>query len=252
MCAICGCEGDEHEHGHEHEHEHEHVHVHEPVHQRVRVEADLLEKNRRIAEDNRGWLADRRVLAINLLSAPGAGKTTLLERALRELSRSITVQVIEGDQATSRDAERIRATGARCVQINTGTGCHLDALMVQRALGELDPPPGALVFIENVGNLVCPALFDLGEHSKVVLFSVTEGEDKPLKYPHIFRASDRMLLTKTDLLPYVRFDSERAIANALEVNPRLRVMAVSSETGAGFADLYGFIRSVSETVHAHG
>ncbi|HMC32893.1 MAG TPA: hydrogenase nickel incorporation protein HypB, partial [Myxococcales bacterium] len=175
MCATCGCGGEPQDHGHDHgEHHHHQGHDHHHHHDRVvRVEEDVLAKNSRIAERNRGWLAARRVLALNLVSSPGAGKTSLLERTLRESGFPATV--IEGDQATERDADRIRAAGVRAVQVNTGTGCHLDAEMVARALPELDPNPGSVVFIENVGNLVCPALFDLGERAKVLVASVTEG-----------------------------------------------------------------------------
>jgi hydrogenase nickel incorporation protein HypB len=173
------------------------------------------------------------VAAVNLVSAPGAGKTTLLEATLWLLAGRFPVSVIEGDQETERDAARVRAAGGRALQLNTGTGCHLDAHAVGHALRELDPPPRSLVVIENVGNLVCPALFDLGERAKVVVLSVTEGEDKPLKYPHMFRASDLLLLNKVDLLPHLRFDVHRCLAHAREVNPDQRVMHVSAATGHG-------------------
>jgi hydrogenase nickel incorporation protein HypB len=178
-----------------------------------------LAKNNLLAERNRGWFAGRGVLALNLMSSPGAGKTTLLERTIRELGRELPIAVIEGDQATQRDAELIRAAGCRVVQITTGTGCHLDAAMIAQGLDALAPSPGAVVMIENVGNLVCPALFDLGEHAKVVIASVTEGEDKPLKYPHMFRAAQLMLLNKVDLLPHLTFDVDRCLACARQVNP---------------------------------
>ncbi len=181
-----------HAHTHEHDQDHEdtHPHSHEDTHSRtIRLEQDILAKNNRLAERNRGWFEGRRILALNLMSSPGAGKTTLLERTIRDLGGELALAVIEGDQETLRDAERIRATGCKAVQINTGTGCHLDAEMLNRALKELDPPAGSVVMIENVGNLVCPALFDLGESARVVIMSVTEGEDKPLKYPHMFRAA---------------------------------------------------------------
>lgn len=238
MCATCGCASEdvERSHTHAHEHEREHAHSHEPAHDTkvMTLEARVLEKNDRLAAENRGWLKGRGVLAYNLVSSPGAGKTTLLERTIRELGGSIFV--VEGDQATSRDADRIRETGARAVQVNTGTGCHLDAHMVAHALEELDPPRGATVFIENVGNLVCPALFDLGERAKVVVASVTEGDDKPLKYPHMFRASRLMLLNKIDLLPHVSFDVERCVRFAREVNPSIEVLPVSATRGDGIAE----------------
>jgi len=222
----------------------------------IALEQDVLAKNQLLAEHNRGWLASRHITALNLVSSPGAGKTTLLERTirdLRDLHSARTIQVIEGDQATLNDAERIRATGCRVVQINTGTGCHLDAGMVSRALAQLDPPPQSWLMIENVGNLVCPALFDLGEQAKVVILSVTEGEDKPLKYPHMFRASRLMLLNKIDLLPHLRFDVERCIAYARQVNPSMEVLQVSAETGAGMTAWYAWLEAaalleVAETV----
>src|SRR5205823_3148689 len=179
--------------------------------------------------------------ALNLVSSPGAGKTTLLERTIRDLGSALRIVVIEGDQATARDAERIRAAGARAVQVNTGTVCHLDAEMIERALAELDPPPSTVVMIENVGNLVCPALFDLGEDAKVVVASVAEGEDKPLKYPHIFRASHTMLLNKIDLAPYVAFDVARCLGYVREVNPRLEVLHTSATRGDGLAEWYAWL-----------
>jgi hydrogenase nickel incorporation protein HypB len=263
MCATCGCSNDAdhaHDHGHGHDHAHEHSparsadsgapsgHAHHDHHhgQRrtriVRLEEALLAKNSRVAERNRGWLAARGALALNLMSAPGAGKTTLLERTIRDLGGEPAIAVIEGDQATQRDAERIRATGCRAVQITTGTGCHLDADMVARGLAALEPAAGTVVMIENVGNLVCPALFDLGERAKVVIASVTEGEDKPLKYPHMFRAAQLMLLNKIDLLAHVAFDPERCLAYAREVNPRLRIIAVSATRGDGLGSWYDWLR----------
>jgi len=209
----------------------------------IQLETQILGKNQLIAERNRGWLAGRGILALNLVSSPGAGKTSLLERSLSDLKGELKLGVIEGDQATSNDAERIRATGVRAVQINTGTGCHLEAEMLERALTMLQPEAASLLLIENVGNLVCPALFDLGERAKVVILSVTEGEDKPLKYPHMFGAAQVLLLSKIDLLPHIRFDVERAVANALTVNPRLKVFRVSSYTGAGMQQWYSWLRS---------
>ncbi|HTT13318.1 MAG TPA: hydrogenase nickel incorporation protein HypB [Burkholderiaceae bacterium] len=231
-------------HGHGHGHLHDHGHGHAPpAHATtVTLEQQILAKNQRLAERNRGWLAGRNVVALNLLSAPGSGKTTLLERTLRDLRQELAIGVIEGDQATLNDAERIRAAGCPVVQINTGTGCHLEADMLAHGLQQLDPRPGSMVLIENVGNLVCPALFDLGERAKVVMLAVTEGEDKPLKYPHMFRASDVMLVNKIDLLPYLRFDLERCIGYAREVNPALRVLCVSAQTGTGMQAWYAFLR----------
>lgn len=250
MCATCGCtpvsdhgHGHDHDHPHDHGHDHAHLHEHAPAPTLIRLEQDLLAKNGRIAERNRGWFAGRNVLALNFVSSPGAGKTTLLERMIRDLGREFPIQVIEGDQATERDADRIRKAGAPAVQINTGTGCHLDAEMVSRGLAQLDPKPGSFVAIENVGNLVCPALFDLGERAKVLVASVTEGEDKPLKYPHLFRASEVLLLNKIDLKPHVAFDADRFLAYAKEVQPRLRVFPVSATRGDGLEEWYEWLRS---------
>lgn len=249
MCATCGCGADgaaitlagaPHEHPHPHEHDHEHVHGH--VHlETVTLEQKVLHKNDVIAERNRQRLADLGVLALNLTSSPGAGKTTLLERTIRDLSPHRAVSVIEGDQETAYDAERIRAAGARAVQVNTGAGCHLDADMVRRALDTLDPDPGSLLFIENVGNLVCPALFDLGERSKVVVISVTEGADKPRKYPHMFAAATLVVLNKIDLLPYVDFDVEDFAAHTRAVNPAAEIVAVSATRGDGMDTWYAWI-----------
>lgn len=211
----------------------------------VRIERDILGKNDAYAEQNRARLARNGVFALNFVSSPGSGKTSLLVRTIDDLKTGLPIRVIEGDQQTANDAARIRATGVLAVQINTGKGCHLDACMVGRALDDLgldaDDGRGGLLFIENVGNLVCPAAFDLGEAHKVVLLSVTEGEDKPLKYPDMFAAADLMLLNKADLLPHVDFDVDACVANALRVNPRLRCLVVSARTGEGMADFYAWI-----------
>ena len=222
-----------------HSHDHNHNHSHRTT---IALEQEILGKNQLIAERNRGWLLGRGILALNLVSSPGSGKTTLLERTVRELKSEFEIGVIEGDQETIHDAERIRASGCKAVQINTGTGCHLEAEMLGRGLLSLNPAPNSLLFIENVGNLVCPALFDLGERAKVAILSVTEGEDKPLKYPHMFRASQLMLLNKIDLLPYLHFDVARCLAYAKEVNPQIEVLQVSATTGAGMSAWYDWIR----------
>jgi len=206
------------------------------------LEADVLAKNNALAERNRGWFAGRRTLALNLVSSPGSGKTTLLERTIREIGSELSISVLGGDQETQNDAARIAATGCKVVQINTGTGCHLDAEMVNRGLRALDPPVDSLLMIENVGNLVCPALFDLGERAKVAMLSVTEGEDKPAKYPHMFRAARLMLLTKIDLLPHLDFDVERCIGQALQVNPRIEVLQLSAKSGVGMDRWYDWVR----------
>jgi hydrogenase nickel incorporation protein HypB len=251
MCATCGC-GDDgatitlpgHDHPHDHNHDHDHHHDghdgHVPT-ETISLEQKVLAKNDLLAGQNRDWLAERNVLALNLTSSPGAGKTTLLERTVRELGTNREVVVIEGDQETLLDAERIQATGARVVQVNTGAGCHLDAAMVRRALETLDPPRDSLLFIENVGNLVCPALFDLGENSKVVVISVTEGADKPLKYPHMFAAAGLVVINKVDLLPYVDFDRDKCAAYARSINPGVNMLTLSATTGDGIAQWYDWI-----------
>ena len=201
----------------------------------VQIEQDILAKNNGYAQANRQWLADRGIFALNLVSSPGSGKTTLLVKTVQALQGRLGAAVIEGDQQTSRDADRVRATGAPAIQINTGKGCHLDAHMVGEALRRLEPADGSLLLIENVGNLVCPAAFDLGEAHKVVILSVTEGEDKPIKYPDMFHAADLLLINKIDLLPHVEFEVEAAVAFAHRVRPGLEVMRVSAATGEGFA-----------------
>jgi hydrogenase nickel incorporation protein HypB len=254
VCATCGCDGTPrlrlisggagdqgHDHGHDHGHEHPHDHEHGDD-RTVVLQQKVLAKNDAIAEDNRAWLAGRGVLAVNLMSSPGAGKTTLLERTVRELAGELAVSVIEGDQETALDASRISAAGGKVVQINTGVGCHLDAAMVEQALRALDPPAGSVVVIENVGNLVCPALFDLGETARVVLSSVTEGADKPVKYPHMFRRADLVLVTKTDLLPYVDFDTARHMADVKQLSPAARLIQVSATTGDGMPEWYDWLR----------
>jgi len=195
-----------------------------------------------LARQNRDWLRDRHILALNLMSSPGAGKTTLLERTARDLAAELVIGVIEGDQETALDADRMRAAGCRVVQVNTGTGCHLDAVMVRAALTALDPPDGSVVVIENVGNLVCPALFDLGEAHRVVLASVTEGADKPVKYPHMFRSADLVLVSKTDLLPYLDFDLARCRADLGKVSPGAAVLPVSARAGDGIGRWYDWLR----------
>ncbi|WYW19394.1 hydrogenase nickel incorporation protein HypB [Amycolatopsis coloradensis] len=223
-------------------HGHGHDHVHPETKRTVLLEQDILAANDLLAENNRGWLAERAIHAVNLMSSPGSGKTTLLERTIRELGREFPMTVIEGDQETVFDADRIRATGCRVIQVNTGAGCHLDADMLAKALRTLDPPNRSTVFIENVGNLVCPALFDLGEGTRTVIMSVTEGADKPGKYPHMFRTADVVLLNKIDLLPYVDFDVDMFLTALTQVNPRSRVLQMSATGGEGMDDWYGWLR----------
>lgn len=247
-------------HAHHLHYGHGPAHAHAPglsQGQMVRIERDILGKNDALAQANRRRLAERGIFALNLVSSPGSGKTTLLVETIRRLAGSIAVSVIEGDQQTEFDAERIRATGAPALQINTGKGCHLDADMIGRALDRLDPPAGSLLLIENVGNLVCPAAFDLGETHKVVILSITEGEDKPLKYPDMFAAADLMLLSKVDLAPYLEFDIARAIGYAQRVKPGLQTLTCSAKSGEGFEAWLDWIRAglaatrASDTLVAH-
>jgi len=251
MCTVCGCgQTDESHHSHDHVH-HPHSHSHDHHYgsgvagvsvagfsqdHLIQIEQNILSKNDGYAEANRQWLADRRLLALNLVSSPGAGKTTLLVQTLNLFPNGTPLGVVEGDQATANDADRIRETGVPAVQINTGRGCHLDAHMVGHALPDLAMQYGGVVFIENVGNLVCPAAFDLGEAFKVVILSVTEGDDKPLKYPDMFAAANVMILSKMDLLPHVDFDVDKAVERALRINPDLEVLRVSARDGTGIQE----------------
>jgi hydrogenase nickel incorporation protein HypB len=246
----------DHDHGHDHVHDHSdshdhvHDHSHNPVHdhshdhehtETITLEQKVLAKNDLLAERNRGWLAGRGIVALNMMSSPGSGKTTLLARTIREMSSKRPIAVVEGDQETTLDADRIKSAGAAVVQVNTGAGCHLDAEMMQSALTALDPPIGALLFIENVGNLVCPALFDLGEEARVVVVSVTEGTDKPLKYPHMFGAADLVIVNKVDLLPYVDFDVAMCEKYARSINPGLEMLTLSATTGEGIDQWYEWV-----------
>ena len=207
------------------------------------METDILQENNLLAQRNRGWLEAKGILALNLVSSPGSGKTTLLEKTITAMKDEVAVAVIEGDQQTLNDAERIAATGAPVIQVNTGKGCHLDADMIRRSLDDLAPAENSLLMIENVGNLVCPALFDLGEAAKVVIISVTEGDDKPMKYPNMFAAADLCLINKTDLLPYVDFDVEKCEQAARSVNPKLTFHRVSATTGEGLDLWTGWLRA---------
>lgn len=229
-----------------HGHPHPHTHPHEDPQPNgagdtVTIEQKVLAKNDSLADSNRTWMAGHGVVAVNMMSSPGAGKTTLLERTITDLDGRRPVAVIEGDQETRLDADRIRRTGCAVVQVNTGAGCHLDAEMMRDALTALSPAAGSLLMVENVGNLVCPALFDLGERTKVVIISVTEGTDKPLKYPYMFAAADLILINKADLLPYVDFDVEQCARHARSVNPDVRVLTVSATTGEGLDHWYEWL-----------
>jgi hydrogenase nickel incorporation protein HypB len=283
MCGTCGCghddgvhirkpgNGNEHEHIHTHGHEHDglphshphtHTHSHDDGHEHhhhhedelaghhhhhdreIRLEQDVLHKNNLLAERNRGYFEGLGVIAINMVSSPGSGKTALLERTLEGLKDEIPFFIIEGDQQTMHDAERIHATGTPVVQVNTGSGCHLDAAMVNKAARELELTENAILVIENVGNLVCPSMFDLGEAFRVVIISVTEGDDKPVKYPDMFRTSDLCIINKTDLLPYVDFDSGRAKDYALRVNHKLKFFELSARSGEGMEAWYEWLKGI--------
>ncbi|MFA5514768.1 MAG: hydrogenase nickel incorporation protein HypB [Desulfuromonadales bacterium] len=232
MCIDCGCGPHPHQHPAGHHH-HEH--------RTLRVEEDLLAKNDRLAAANRQLFRQQGVFVLNLVSSPGSGKTSILERTLTDLRGRFRFAVLEGDQQTSNDAERIAATGVPVRQINTGAGCHLDAHMVGHGAEAFDLAASDALLIENVGNLVCPAAFDLGEDHKVAVLSVTEGEDKPLKYPAMFRAAELVLINKSDLLPYLRFDLEKCKAFARQVNPRLRIIELSCMSGAGMEEWYDWL-----------
>jgi len=256
-------DGTRHLHAHSHDGEHTHEHAYRPAQghdplrygrgpahshapgmsqgRMVQIEKDILAKNNAYAADNRRRLADLHIFALNLVSSPGSGKTTLLVKTIAALNGRLPLAVIEGDQQTSRDADRIRATGVSAVQINTGKGCHLDARMVGQAMERLVLPAAGVLMIENVGNLVCPAAFDLGEAYKVAILSVTEGEDKPLKYPDMFAAASLLLLNKCDLLPHLEFDVDQAIAYARRVNPRIEVIRTSATSGEGMPEWLAWI-----------
>ena len=243
MCTVCGCsqgetriEGEAHTHTYVHAHEHGSLvqsRPHAHTSRMVQVEQDILAKNNQYASANRSHFAEHGIFALNLVSSPGSGKTSLLARTIERLRDKTRIAVIEGDQQTSLDADRIRATGVSAVQINTGKGCHLDAHMVGHAVEKLALADDSLLLIENVGNLVCPAAFDLGEAHKVAILSVTEGEDKPLKYPDMFAAAEVMLLNKVDLLPYLNFNVPLCIEYARRINPYIRVILTSAVSGEG-------------------
>ena len=284
MCTVCGCGDGEvtvngkghshghdhshdhgHDHGHHHGHSHSHEHSHDHVHfgngpagvevpgmsqeRLIEIETSILAKNDRYADANRAVLAGIGALAVNLVSSPGSGKTTLLCKTIEALGDQ-PLAVIEGDQQTENDADRIRATGARAVQVNTGKGCHLDGHMVGHAMEHLALAPGAMLFIENVGNLVCPAGFDLGEDCKVAILSVTEGEDKPLKYPDMFQAARLAILNKVDLAPHCDVDMALYEANLRRVNPEIEIIALSARTGEGMDAWIGWLEAMRDAKQA--
>ncbi len=284
MCSTCGCgESDEavrimlpgeyniknnqrgHDHFSDHHHEHDHNHHHDHNHDhhhhdhdhhhdgstRIDLEKNILHENDMLAQRNRGYLEAKDVFAINMVSSPGSGKTTLLEATISRLNDQHKLAIIEGDQQSMNDADRIAATGAPVVQVNTGKGCHLDAHMVLHAIKKLNLESNSILFIENVGNLVCPALFDLGENKRVVIISVTEGDDKPVKYPYMFDSSDVCIINKIDLLPYVNFNLEKVKEYARQINHHLEFFELSATTGEGMEGWTNWLKAqLSEkTVH---
>lgn len=257
MCGTCGC--DEHstasvtvfpDHDHVYEHADDQL-VDPELARTVVLERQILAKNDLSADNNRVWLTGRGILAINIMSSPGSGKTTLLERTIRDVGDELVISVIEGDQESPLDARRIQAAGRPVVQVNTGSGCHLDADMVRRALRALDPTDDSVVFIENVGNLVCPALFDLGETHRIVIASVTEGADKPLKYPHMFKDASLVLINKVDLAPYVDFDLKVFLAAVRSIHPTVEVLTLSATRGDGLLSWYSWIGKRRLTLLSH-
>lgn len=277
MCSTCGCSSNEngitltkmgenhhthhhhdghthsheHHHGedaHTHEHHHEHDHHHHEHHHHshdvniIELEKDILHQNQLGAERNRGFFEALNIFAMNLVSSPGSGKTSLLEKTIADLKNEVEFSVIEGDQQTTNDAERIHALNVPVLQINTGKGCHLDSEMIAKSLKELKPKQNSILMIENVGNLVCPAMFDLGENQRVVIISTTEGEDKPLKYPDMFFTSNICIINKIDLLPYLKFDVEKLKENAKKVNPKITFFEVSAISGEGMEAWYGYLK----------
>ena len=273
MCSTCGCGTDgngakiidlkeehSHEHGHHHDHDHDHGHSHEHdhghhhehdhshidphQHRVIELERDILQQNDLAAARNRGYFEAKNITAINLVSSPGSGKTSFLERTLSDLKGDIDFQVIEGDQQTLNDAKRIEAINIPVLQINTGKGCHLDGDMIQRALKKLNPKDNSVLMIENVGNLVCPSMFDLGEELRLVIISTTEGDDKPIKYPDMFHSSQLCIINKIDLLPYVNFDVEKAKNYAKRLNPNMIFFEVSATTGEGMDKWYEYLKNL--------
>ncbi|MFI0492292.1 hydrogenase nickel incorporation protein HypB [Flavobacterium sp.] len=274
MCVTCGCSSEDneirmtkvdgkavqhshmhdhghdhhsHEHNHDHDHDHNHSHDHQHHHdhqnaREINLEREILHKNDLLAERNKGYFDAKNIFAINLVSSPGSGKTSLLERTIADLKNEISFAVIEGDQQTTNDADRIAALEVPVIQINTGKGCHLDSEMIAKAVKELSPKDGSLMMIENVGNLVCPAMFDLGENLRIVIISITEGEDKPIKYPDMFYGSQVCIINKIDLLPYLKFDLEKLKDYAKKVNPNLEFFEVSAYTGQGMDSWYSFLK----------
>ena len=278
MCGTCGCSGPEgqvniqkpgthegltdqqhhhhglhsHSHTHGHAHPHEHNYTHDHHHEAktiIEVEQDILRQNDMMAARNRGYFEAKHILALNLVSSPGSGKTSILERTLKDLENQLSFAVIEGDQQTMNDANRIDALNVPVIQINTGKGCHLESDMIHNAVKQLSPKKNSVLMIENVGNLVCPSMFDLGENNRVVIISTTEGEDKPLKYPDMFHTSDICLINKIDLLPHLNFDLDKLKSYALQVNPELQFFEVSATTGEGMENWYQWLKKEQLAAH---
>ena len=264
MCDTCGCgetddnitiripgedshthhhhdHHNEHDHNHHHSHDHEHTHNHS--HKKIKIETDILQQNNLLAQRNRGYFEAKKIFAINLLSSPGSGKTSLLESTIKDLKGDMDFYVVEGDQQSMNDANRIEAVGVPVVQINTGNGCHLDSDMIRKAIQKLEPKDNSVFMIENVGNLVCPSLFDLGENKRVVIISTTEGEDKPIKYPTMFQNADLCIINKTDLLPYLDYDLEKCKEYAMKVNHHLEFIELSVKSKEGIEKWYDWLKS---------
>lgn len=266
MCATCGCgepdngvailkpgeHNHEHSHNHDHHHEHGHDHSHDHHHhnhREIALEQDVMSKNNLLAERNRGYFEAKNMFVVNLVSSPGSGKTSILEKTIEQIGNDVPVYVIEGDQQTMNDAERIEKTGVPVVQVNTGNGCHLDSDMVNKAIKKLEPENNSILFIENVGNLVCPSLFDLGENKRIVIMSITEGDDKPLKYPTMFESSDICIINKVDLAKYLDSDIDKIKEYALRINHHLEFMELSAKTGNGVDNFANWLKEqVAEKV----
>jgi len=254
MCGVCGCGNEDgkatitkpnnnhHDHGHEHHHDHEHSHDHHHHKTVIDLERDILQQNNVDAARNRGFFEAKNIFTLNLVSSPGSGKTSILERTLKDLKSEQDFYVIEGDQQTMHDANRIDALDIPVVQVNTGKGCHLESDMIYDAVKQLNPKENSILMIENVGNLVCPSMFDLGENKRVVIISITEGEDKPIKYPDMFHTADICIINKMDLLPYLNFDVEKLKDYALQVNHHLEFFEVSATTGEGMEQWYNWLK----------
>ncbi len=257
MCGTCGCSDDnitrysipgkeikegniEHEHNHHHDHNHDHTHSHS---HEINLERDILSENQMVAERNRGFFEALNIQTLNLVSSPGSGKTSILERTIKDIGKELNFNIIEGDQQTTNDADRIAEAGAPVIQVNTGNGCHLDAEMINHAVKQLKPESGSILMIENVGNLVCPSMFDLGESKRVVIISTTEGEDKPLKYPPMFETSQLCLINKVELIPYLDFELEKLKEYAKRINHHLEFIEVSAKTGEGMDKWYEWLRN---------